>query len=45
MDQANLKYQFDQYDKRNSNGKRFGQNPNVYQYYKNLDQERRIKEM
>ncbi len=36
-DEANLRYQYDQFDRRRFQGRKFGQNENVYQYYKNLE--------
>lgn len=35
-DEANLKYQYDQFDKRKFQGRRFSQNENIYQHYKNI---------
>ncbi len=43
VDNMNMQYQFDQFDKRNRNNKQFGQNPRVYDYYRRLDQEKTMK--
>lgn len=43
-DEANLRYQYEQFDRRRNQGKKFGQNENVYQYYKNLEEDKRIRE-
>lgn len=42
-DQANLRYQFEQFDKRRGQNKKFGQNENVYNYYKNLQEEKKMR--
>lgn len=43
VDNENMQYQFDQFDRRNKNHKQFGQNPRVYDYYRRLDQEKNMK--
>lgn len=44
VDNENMQYQFDQFDRRNKNHKQFGQNPRVYDYYRRLDQEKNMKQ-
>ena len=44
MDEANLKYQYEQFDKRNAKINYKGQNPLVYDYYQKLDAHKRAKE-
>ena len=36
IDNVNMQYQYQQFDKRNRANKYYGQNPNVYNYYKRL---------
>ena len=43
-DEANLRYQYDKFDQRNYQNRKFGQNQNVYMYYKNLEEEKKIRE-
>lgn len=44
MDNVNMQYQYQQFDKRNRPHKYYGQNPNVYNYYKRLEEEKNMKE-
>ena len=44
LDNSNIQYQYERFDRRNSNAKRYGQNENVYNYFQRLDQEKAIKE-
>ena len=44
MDEANLKYQQDQFEKRKINLHQRGQNPLVYDYYQRLDAHKRANE-
>ena len=44
MDNVNMQYQYQQFDKRNRQHKYYGQNPNVYNYYKRLEEEKNMKE-
>ena len=44
VDNLNMQYQFEQFDKRNQrNNKKFGQNPRVYDYYQKIDHERALR--
>lgn len=40
QDENNLKYQYDQFDRRNNRNRSYGQNPKVYEYYRDLELER-----
>lgn len=44
QDESNLKYQFEQFDKRNYRNRSYGQNPKVYEYYRDLELERLRRE-
>lgn len=44
IDNLNMQYQYEQFDKRNRPHKYYGQNPNVYNYYKRLEEEKSMKE-
>ena len=44
IDNVNMQYQYQQFDKRNRANKYYGQNPNVYNYYKRLQEEKNMKE-
>ena len=43
VDNLNMQYQFEQFDKRNQRNKKFGQNPRVYDYYQKIDHERALR--
>lgn len=37
LDNSNMQYQYNQFDRRNIKNKRYGQNENVYKYFRELD--------
>lgn len=43
-DYRNLQYQFEYFDNRNINHKNHGQNPKVYEYYMELERQKRMKD-